>query len=115
LTGVAQRQPDPALRSFRSTLPLTTVPSWPDHCADQRLPGVLAGVYNERVFRGLDYTIAQATRHGVKVIIALNNYWENSDSIGNVGASPNNGGSDNPTGLFHCICQHDSSLLRCSM
>lgn len=43
-----------------------------------------AGVYDERVFRGLDYVIAQAARHGIKVIVALNNYWENSDSVGNV-------------------------------
>lgn len=47
----------------------------------------LPGVYNERFFRGVDYAIAQAARHGIKVIVALNNYWENSDSVGNVGAT----------------------------
>ena len=47
----------------------------------------LPGVYNERVFRGLDYAIAQAAHHGIKIIIALNNYWENSDSVGNASNS----------------------------
>jgi hypothetical protein len=49
-----------------------------------RTCALFAGVYNEQVFRGLDYCIAQFARHGIKVIVALNNYWENSDSVGNV-------------------------------
>jgi hypothetical protein len=43
-----------------------------------------AGVYNEQVFRGVDYAIAQAARFGIKIIVALTTYWEDNDGLGNV-------------------------------
>ncbi len=46
--------------------------------------GRCAGVFDEDVFRGVDYVLAQAARFGIKVIVALNNYWENHDGVGNV-------------------------------
>jgi hypothetical protein len=45
-------------------------------------------VYNERVFRGVDYAIAQAARFGIKIIIALTTYWEDNDGLGNVSMTP---------------------------
>ena len=45
-------------------------------------------MYNEQVFRGVDYAIAQAARFGIRIIIALTTYWEDSDGLGNVSAAP---------------------------
>ena len=42
------------------------------------------GQYNETVFRGVDYVLAQAARFNIKVIIALTTYSENTDGVGNV-------------------------------
>ncbi len=46
--------------------------------------GRCAGVFDEGVFSGIDYVLAQAARFGIKVIIALNNCWEDHDGVGNV-------------------------------
>lgn len=42
---------------------------------------VSAGVYNETVFRGVDYAIAQAARYNIKLILALGTYWEVHDGV----------------------------------
>ena len=34
-------------------------------------PLLYAGVYNETIFRGIDYVLAQAAKHNLKVIISL--------------------------------------------
>ena len=33
------------------------------------------GVYDESVFRGLDYALVQARARGIKLIVALEDYW----------------------------------------
>ena len=43
-----------------------------------------AGVFDEGVFRGIDYVLAQAARFGIRVIIALNNYFDDTDGVTNV-------------------------------
>jgi len=35
----------------------------------------LAGQFDERVFVGLDFVLAEAARRGLKVLLALTNYW----------------------------------------
>ncbi len=44
-----------------------------------------AGHFNEPVFRGIDYTLAQAGRYGLKVIVTLNTNWDFQDGIPGVG------------------------------
>ena len=34
-----------------------------------------AGQFEERVFIGLDFVLAEAGRRGLKVLLALTNYW----------------------------------------
>ena len=34
------------------------------------------GVYNESVFDGLDYLLAQMGEHGMRAVMVLNNYWQ---------------------------------------
>lgn len=34
-----------------------------------------AGVFDERVFRGLDWVIAEASKRRLKVLLTLVNYW----------------------------------------
>ena len=34
-----------------------------------------AGVFSEKVFKGLDYVIAEAGRRNLRLILALSNYW----------------------------------------
>lgn len=36
------------------------------------------------MFRGIDYVLAQAARFGIRVIIALNNYFDDTDGVTNV-------------------------------
>ena len=38
-------------------------------------------MYNETVFRGVDYAIAQAARYNIKLILALGTYWEVHDGV----------------------------------
>ena len=38
------------------------------------------GVYNETVFRALDYIIARAGHYGVKLILTFGNEWDSADS-----------------------------------
>lgn len=33
------------------------------------------GQFDERVFSGLDFVLAEAGRRGLKLILALTNYW----------------------------------------
>ncbi len=35
----------------------------------------IAGQFDERVFVGLDFVLAEAARRGLKVLLALTNYW----------------------------------------
>lgn len=39
------------------------------------------GQYNETVFRGVDYAIAQANRYNLKVILALGTNWDFQDGV----------------------------------
>ena len=34
------------------------------------------GVFQERVFRALDFVMAEAGRRGLKLLLALTNYWQ---------------------------------------
>lgn len=34
-----------------------------------------AGVFSEKVFKGLDYVIAEAGKRNLRLILALSNYW----------------------------------------
>lgn len=33
------------------------------------------GVFDERVFRGLDWVLAEAAKRGLRVLLTLVNYW----------------------------------------
>ena len=37
------------------------------------------GVYNETAFRGLDAVIAEAAKHGLRLVITLANNWNYND------------------------------------
>ena len=39
-------------------------------------PASSAGVFDERIFRGLDWLIAEAARRQLRLILVLTNYWE---------------------------------------
>lgn len=41
-------------------------------------------MFNEEVFRAIDYILALAGLHHIKVIYCLTTYWQNADAIGNV-------------------------------
>lgn len=61
------------------------------------------GVYNETAFRGMDMVIAEATKQGLRLVIALANNWAYNDlqtdwKCGNV------------TSAVHC-CFADSTVL----
>lgn len=40
-----------------------------------------AGVYNEAIFRGVDYAIAQAAHYNIRLIIAFGTNWEVHDGV----------------------------------
>ena len=40
-----------------------------------------SGVYNEHVFQAMDYVLDQASQHGMRVIIALTDYWKITDGV----------------------------------
>ena len=40
-----------------------------------------AGVYNETVFKGIDYTLDQMANQGIRVIIAFIDYWKQTDGV----------------------------------
>ena len=39
------------------------------------------GVYEERLFRGLDYAVAEAGRRGLKIVLSLVDNWSPVDSV----------------------------------
>lgn len=43
--------------------------------APRRLLFDLTGQFDEKVFSGLDFVLAEAGRRGLKLILALTNYW----------------------------------------
>lgn len=63
-----------------------------------------AGVYNEQVFKGVDYAIAQAARFGIKIIVALTTYWEDNDGLGNVSVTPS-------LHMMRCMCMQPALSL----
>lgn len=40
-----------------------------------------AGVYNETVFKGIDYILDQMADQGIRVIIAFIDYWKQTDGV----------------------------------
>jgi hypothetical protein len=47
-----------------------------------------AGQYNEQVFKALDYVLSEAARAGMRVIVALTDYWKPTDSVQQARAAP---------------------------
>lgn len=41
----------------------------------------VAGVYNEQVFKAMDFVLDQASQHGMRVIVALTDYWKVTDGV----------------------------------
>lgn len=41
----------------------------------------VAGQYNEQVFKAMDYVLDQASRNGMRVIVALTDYWKITDGV----------------------------------
>ncbi|MDP6539417.1 MAG: cellulase family glycosylhydrolase [Planctomycetota bacterium] len=76
---------DPALRSYvvevldeAAALGLSVLRTWAfnDGAAQWNALQIAPGVYQEYVFRGLDYVLDQARRRGLKVLLALVNNWD---------------------------------------
>ncbi len=51
------------------------------HCAR-------AGQYNEQVFKALDFVLSEAAKAGMRVIVALTDYWKPTDSVQQARAAP---------------------------
>ena len=59
------------------SLNVTVIRTWAFHDGSKKTYGlqVRRGEYSEKGFRGLDHVIAQAEKHGLKLILTLVNYW----------------------------------------
>ena len=59
------------------SLNVTVIRTWAFHDGAKKTFGLQVGAenYSEKGFRGLDHVIAQAERHGLKLILTLVNYW----------------------------------------
>ena len=55
---------------------LTVMRAWADTVDTSYALQTAPGVYNEAVFRGLDYALDQASQHNIRVILALIDYWQ---------------------------------------
>ena len=40
-----------------------------------------AGQYNEQVFKAIDYILDQMSQNGIRVIVALIDYWKKTDGV----------------------------------
>ena len=49
--------------------------------------GGRAGQYNEQVFKAIDFILNEMGKQGIKVIVALVDYWKKTDGVQQVGAS----------------------------
>ena len=49
--------------------------------AERALRACAAGVYNEQVFKAMDFVLDQASRHGMRAIVALTDYWKVTDGV----------------------------------
>ena len=38
-------------------------------------------MYNEQVFKAVDFVLDQAGQHGMRVIVALTDYWKVTDGV----------------------------------
>jgi len=61
------------------------------HCAR-------AGQYNEQVFKALDFVLSEAAKAGMRVIVALTDYWKPTDSVQQARAAPP--GAASPRGSY---------------
>ena len=44
-----------------------------------------AGQYNEQVFKAIDFILNEMGKQGIKVIVALVDYWKKTDGVQQVG------------------------------
>ena len=42
---------------------------------------IRAGMYNEQVFKAMDFVLDQASQHGMRAIVALTDYWKVTDGV----------------------------------
>ncbi len=42
---------------------------------------VCAGQYNEEVFKAIDFILDQMSQNGIRVIVALIDYWKETDGV----------------------------------
>ena len=47
---------------------------------------VRAGQYNEQVFKAIDFVLNEMGKQGIKVIVALVDYWKKTDGVQQVGS-----------------------------
>lgn len=45
-------------------------------------------MYNEPVFKSIDYILNEMAKQGIKVIVALIDYWKATDGVQQVGTLP---------------------------
>ena len=45
-----------------------------------------AGQYNEQVFKAIDFILNEMGKQGIKVIVALVDYWKKTDGVQQVGS-----------------------------
>lgn len=71
-----------ARQRWRAGLPAGVLPPYHspppiehEHTAARTPAALLSGVYDEQRFRGLDYVVASAGRHGVRLVLCLGNFW----------------------------------------
>ena len=52
----------------------------PPHCLIGPVPR-FPGQYDENTFRGLDWSIAEAAKRGLRLLLTLANYWEHFGGV----------------------------------
>ncbi len=54
------------------------VPHFSTVCATLLLtcPAFATGEWDENVFKGLDFVVTEASKRGIKLVLALSNYWK---------------------------------------
>ncbi|KAJ1254442.1 hypothetical protein BS78_K053000 [Paspalum vaginatum] len=72
----AERSKATAALEEAARLGATLVRTWAFSDGGYRALQASPGVYDEDVFRGLDYVIAEAKKHGVHLILSLVNNWD---------------------------------------
>ena len=88
----------------KATLTPVTTPQWCEAPTVDAATAGCAGQYNEQVFKAIDFILNEMGKQGIKVIVALVDYWKKTDGVQQVGSLRLSHSQDDWAGQHCCTC-----------